>query len=255
VPRYSEEEARAAVAQSLSYAETLRMLGLCGTGGNWRTLRIWIERWDIETEHFDPRAAQRRGLQRRPQPLTEILVEGSSYSRNHLKERLYREGRKARRCEACGQGEIWNGRSMGLILDHINGVRDDHRIENLRILCPNCAATLDTHCGRKNQTELGERECLLCGRMFRPRYRRHRYCSRACGTRAPKPSRGVPNPRLRRVERPPYEQLKGEIADTSWVAVGRKYGVSDNAVRKWVRQYEREAAARETDGEARPMPP
>jgi transposase-like protein len=24
----------------------------------------------------------------------------------------------------------------------------------------------------------------------------------------------------------------------SWVAVGRKYGVSDNAVRKWLRRYE-----------------
>jgi len=40
---------------------------------------------------------------------------------------------------------------MSLILDHINGKRDDHRIENLRILCPNCAATLETHCGRKNR--------------------------------------------------------------------------------------------------------
>lgn len=34
-----------------------------------------------------------------------------------------------------------------------------------------------------------------------------------------------------------------EIAETSYVAVGRKYGVSDNAIRKWVRQYERERAA------------
>ena len=48
---------------------------------------------------------------------------------------------------------------------------------------------------------------------------------------------------LRRVERPPYEQLVREIAETSYVAVGRKYGVSDNAIRKWVRQYERERAA------------
>ena len=44
----------------------------------------------------------------------------------------------------------------------------------------------------------------------------------------------------RTVERPPYEQLVREIAETSYVAVGRKYGVSDNAIRKWVRAYERE---------------
>ena len=46
--------------------------------------------------------------------------------------------------------------------------------------------------------------------------------------------------RERSEERPPYEQLLREIEATSYVAVGRKYGVSDNAIRKWVRAYERE---------------
>lgn len=61
----------------------------------------------------------------------------------------------------------------------------------------------------------------------------------ACGVRYPR-QKGARNVKLRRVERPPYDQLLGEIAATSWSAVGRRYGVSDNAVRKWVRQYERE---------------
>ena len=256
VPRYSEREARAAVRASLSYAETLRALGLCSTGGNWRTLRTWIDRWGIATDHFDSRAAQRRGLLHRPQPLEQVMVEGSTYSRNHLKNRLYREGLKARRCEVCGQGELWRGRPMGLVLDHINGVRDDHRLENLRILCPNCAATLDTHCGRKNRLEVADRECLRCGGRFTPSYARQRYCSRECGRRAPRPGRGVPNPDLRRAERPPHDQLLREIAETSYSAVGRRYGVSDNAIRKWVRQYEREAAAAVSaaDGRSRAGP-
>jgi transposase-like protein len=46
--------------------------------------------------------------------------------------------------------------------------------------------------------------------------------------------------RSRKVERPPYDQLLREIEQTSYLAVGRKYGVSDNAVRKWIRFYERE---------------
>ena len=171
------------------------------------------------------------------------MVEGSTYSRNHLKNRLYREGLKARRCELCGQGEWWRGQPMSLILDHINGRRDDHRIENLRILCPNCAATLETHCGRKNRLDVSDRECLRCGGRFSPSYARQRYCSRESGRRAPRPNRGVPNPGRRRTERPPHDQLMREIAETSYVAVGRKYGVSDNAIRKWVRQYEREASA------------
>jgi transposase-like protein len=53
----------------------------------------------------------------------------------------------------------------------------------------------------------------------------------------------VPNPALRRTERPPHDQLLREIKATNYSAVGRKHGVSDNAIRKWLRQYEREAAA------------
>ena len=53
----------------------------------------------------------------------------------------------------------------------------------------------------------------------------------------------MPSSAQRRVERPPYEQLLAEVAAAGWSAVGRKYGVSDNAVRKWVRAYERERAA------------
>jgi transposase-like protein len=52
--------------------------------------------------------------------------------------------------------------------------------------------------------------------------------------------RGIPRPETRRVERPSYEELLLEIEEASYVAVGRRYGVSDNAIRKWLDQYERE---------------
>jgi hypothetical protein len=168
-------------------------------------------------------------------PLSEILVEHSTFSRGHLKERLFREGLKVRTCELCGQGEEWRGRRMGLILDHVNGVGDDHRLENLQIVCPNCAATLDTHCGRQNRKR---RLCLHCDAEFWPREPRQKYCSQECGRKAP--TRSGPRPELRKVARPPYAQLVREIHALGWSAVGRRYGVSDNAVRKWVRLYERE---------------
>jgi hypothetical protein len=242
VPAYTERDARDAVAASFSYAETLRRLDLCPAGGNAALLKTWIARWGIETAHFDARQG-RSGGARTAKPLADVLVERSSYARSNLKARLYGEGIKVPICELCGQGEVWRGRPMGLILDHINGVRDDNRLANLRIVCPNCAATLETHCGRKNRIEPSERACLLCGTLFRSKTARQRYCSRECGMRAPRSSRGVPNPALRRVERPPYDELLHAIAATSYVAVGRRFGVSDNAVRKWVRQYEREEAA------------
>jgi hypothetical protein len=236
-PRFTEPQLRAAVAASRSWAETLRRLKYRSAGGNWKTLKKYAALWGIPTDHFDPHAASLSGLRRSffsATPLEDVLVENSSYNRGNLKHRLFKDGLKARQCEQCGQGEEWHGGQLALILDHINGVPDDHRLENLRVLCPNCAATLETHCGRKNRKP--PRTCARCATKFRPRYGTQRYCSRECGQRvawARARSR-------RRVERPPYAQLMAEIEATSYSAVGRKYGVSDNAIRKWVRQYRRE---------------
>lgn len=247
--RPSETEVRAAVAAARSWSEALRRLRKCPTGGNPQSLRRWVEHWEISTDHFDPYAASRAAASRRRKPLSEVLVENSTFSRGHLKDRLYEEGLKQPICEICSQGEIWRGKRLSLILDHINGIRNDHRIENLRILCPNCAATLSTHCGGNVEHLPTARQCVRCGTEFRPKYRGHRYCSQRCGSRwdrsvAAREGRGDygrAKPELRKVVRPPYEQLMREIEETSYLAVGRKYGVSDNAVRKWVRFYERQA--------------
>jgi hypothetical protein len=231
-----------AIAASRSYSEALRRLGMRAAGGNHRTIRRYAEEiWRIPVDHFDPDAARRAGLRRVPIPLADVLVEGSTYQRSLLKERLFGEGLKARRCELCGQGEIWHGRRMSLILDHVNGVHDDNRLENLRIVCANCNATLDTHCGRNGRLATSEKECPACGRVFMPRNARQSYCSRPCGQRAS--GRRGPQWERRRVARPPYEQLVREIEALGYSGVGRKYGVSDNAIRKWRRAYEEALAS------------
>lgn len=240
---YSEQEAREAIAGSRFWSEALRRLGYCHTGGNPVTLRKRAAEWGISTAHFDPYAASREALMREPKPLSEVLVNGSTYSRASLKRRLFDSGLKERRCELCGQGELWKGKRIGLILDHANGVRDDHRLENLRIVCPNCAATLATHCGRKNRLPIQPRKCRRCGTLFTPRDRRQRYCSRYCGSRWNRA--GVKRPGARRVKRPPHQQLLREVEEHGYLGVGRRYGVSDNAVRKWLREYEREKALAE----------
>jgi hypothetical protein len=69
--------------------------------------------------------------------------------------------------------------------------------------------------------------CRQCGKEFSPKYDTHRYCSQECGAAGPKPER-------RKVPRPSHETLLADLESMSFLAVGRKYGVSDNAVRKWL---------------------
>lgn len=227
------------MAEALCWADVTRRLGYASKGSNYRTVQRWAVRWGISSAHFDPNAGRSRAARTRQKTLAEVMITGSTYSRGQLKQRLLAEGLKQPKCEMCGQGDQWRGRHMSLVLDHINGVSNDHRLENLRIVCPNCAATLETHCGRNLPRE---RSCATCGEVFVPEHIRHRYCSTSCsGVGRGELLRGVPRPERRKVERPTYAQLQADRATMSMLAIGRTYGVSDNAVRKWLRAYEREA--------------
>ena len=95
-------------------------------------------------------AAAKRGLvEPRPQamPIEELLVVGRNTSRGHLKQRLIKAGLKENCCEECGITE-WQGRPLNMALHHVNGDGTDNRLENLRLLCPNCHAQTPNYGGR-----------------------------------------------------------------------------------------------------------
>jgi hypothetical protein len=137
------------VRTSRSLAQALAKLGFKPQGGAQRTLKKRIEQMGLDTSHLLGEA-WRRGSSVPvvpAKPLRELLVDGRFMQTNHLKRRLIEEGVKEAKCSACGRGS-WNGRPIPLELDHINGRRDDNRLGNLRILCPNCHAQTDTYRGR-----------------------------------------------------------------------------------------------------------
>ena len=81
-------------------------------------------------------------------PLNDVLVENSSYARHLLKKRIIKENLLEYKCSCCGIGDSWNEKKLVLQLDHINGVNNDHRLENLRFVCPNCHSQQDTYAAK-----------------------------------------------------------------------------------------------------------
>jgi 5-methylcytosine-specific restriction endonuclease McrA len=81
-------------------------------------------------------------------PLEQLLTENSKHARGHVKRRLLADGLIKNECSECGQGDTWNGKPLVMVMDHRNGVNNDHRIGNLRMLCPNCNSQTETFAGR-----------------------------------------------------------------------------------------------------------
>jgi len=127
------------------------------------------------------------------------------------------------RCYICGINE-WRGMPLVLRLDHINGVNDDYRLENLRLLCPNCDSQTDTYCGR-NRVKKQPSICK-CGNVMHKDSLRCRPCSFKVPNRGREP----------KVEWPPLDELLTIIKDSSFVATGKLLGVSDQAIRKHIKR-------------------
>ena len=134
---------------SRSWAGVLRYLGLKVGGGTQFYMRKLAVKLNLDVSHMTGQGWNLDGVgSPEGKPLSEILVESSTYSNtNRLKKRLIREGIKEHRCEVCKLTE-WMGSPIPIRLDHINGHRDDYRLENLRIICPNCDAQTETYCGK-----------------------------------------------------------------------------------------------------------
>ncbi len=150
----TDEEFRLIVAESLSVRQVLSRIGLVPAGGNYKTVHNRIARLELNTSHFTG-AAWNVGTRYknfgRSFRLATILVENSPYtSTNTIRTRLLKEKLKEHKCELCGLQE-WLGNQIPLELHHQNGCNNDHRLDNLQLLCPNCHALTPSYRG-KNQT-------------------------------------------------------------------------------------------------------
>lgn len=144
-----EEEFRQLISSSNSYNEVLKKINMSHGRSSTDIIKRRCINLNISCNHF-----QKTGNGTAPKyKLEEILVQNSKYTNTtRLKNRILKEKLLDYECQICHNKGEWMGQPLTLQLDHINGIHNDHRIENLRFLCPNCHTQTETY-GSKRGTK------------------------------------------------------------------------------------------------------
>jgi len=156
--KWEDDKLISVVNDCFSVAGVLTQLGLKAAGGNYKTIENAIRRLHLSTSHWTGQGhlkGKKHGWSVTI-PLSAIMVENSTYTSTcKLKNRLLAQKLLTYECSMCFVSS-WHGKALALHLDHANGINNDHRLENLRLLCPNCHSQTDTFAG-KNKGKNGAR--------------------------------------------------------------------------------------------------
>lgn len=151
--KYTEQQLSEAIKKSTSLAQTLSRLGVAPYGGNYHVLRRAIKHFNLDTSHFTGQLWNKGKTIGPKQTLQRYLNNELQISSYKLKGRLLSEGFLERRCSKCRNSK-WLNVPIPLELHHVNGNHSDNRLDNLRLLCPNCHALTPTYRGKNISSKL-----------------------------------------------------------------------------------------------------
>lgn len=146
--KWSDEDFILLVKDSVSIAEISRKLGYTSKGGGVSNMvKDRIAKLNINVEHFS-KYSKVSSNRVKYDSISDILIENSTYTNNtSLKKKLVNEGLLIYECKIC-RLTSWLEKPISLQLDHVNGINSDNRLENLRLLCPNCHSQTETFSGK-----------------------------------------------------------------------------------------------------------
>lgn len=130
-------------------------------------------------------------------------------------------------------------------MHHINGNRQDNRLENLQLLCPNCHAQTHNYCGKNKHNSLEDKlnlkytfTCKYCGKTFKSNNKKQIYCSQECSEQIHKDQRKHSLPTVEELE-------KLYLKFGNFKAVGKELGVSDKTVAKYFQELDLPSTCKE----------
>lgn len=223
------DKMKEAIDSTSSIKDAMWYLGRVPSGGNYKHFRGWAEKHGLTIKR-GPRSVV--GSQfRRKHTNEDMFSVDSPCDRGMVRDRIISDNLLSYICTLCGNEGVHNNLPLSLHLDHLNGVNTDHRLENLRFLCPNCHSQTDTYGGKNTRKHPIEHRKLsrkngeagICSSCGTPIHYGYDMCN-PCSGKA-----------RRKIDWPSTDELLDMLEQKSYASVGRFLGVSDNAVRKYLK--------------------
>lgn len=147
IKKYSDEEIRIFLSESYSLWEFCKKIGYKNKSSRtYQVIKQNLTDRNICLKDY-PHLYKKLGITSKKSN-QDIFHKNSVYDRKDLKRKIIKEGILEYKCSMCGISE-WMNKPLSLQLDHINGINNDNRLENLRFLCPNCHTQTPTWGSKK----------------------------------------------------------------------------------------------------------
>lgn len=155
--KLSDEQFVELLKKSSTISEVLFKLGYTVKGNSWGYSQVKRRMDDLNLDRsiFKGKSAVIKTNKLNNVKKEDILKENCKHQRTVLRRYIIKNNLIPYKCAICGCTE-WQGKTLSLELDHINGVNNDNRLENLRFLCPNCHSQTSTYGSRNQQLNSSE---------------------------------------------------------------------------------------------------